>query len=149
MKNKFIKDLEKGEWVENKILSKIKSKYPKAYKIEGNFKYYDIEIPEINKTIEVKNDIGSENTSNYFIEISCNYENSGISTTKADYWVIYDEKEVIWIKTSILKAICDIEGKYWRGIPQGSKTEIEAFLIDKNIIKEKANKIADGDKYGL
>ena len=135
MKNKFIKDLEKGEWVENKILSKIKSKYPKAYKIEGNFKYYDIEIPEINKTIEVKNDIGSENTSNYFIEISCNYENSGISTTKADYWVIYDEQRWHWIKTNRLKALSIMYGRKWEGTPEGGVSNVKAYLIPKEIIK--------------
>ena len=69
-KEQFLKDLEIGEYTENKIVSFIKIKYPKAYKHEGEFKDYDIRIPEKDITIEVKTDIGSAESDNYFIEFS-------------------------------------------------------------------------------
>ena len=148
-KSNWDKKLEKGEVVENKILKKIQIKYPKAYKMEGNFKYYDFMIPEINKKIEVKNDIDSEKHGNYFIEISCNYQNSGIVATKADYWCIYDEADVVWIKTSALKAVCDIQGRYWRGVPKGESSEVEAWIIPKELLKKQSFKIENGSKYEL
>ena len=148
-KNKWLKDLERGEEVEKKILSKLQIKYPKAYKMEGNFKYYDIMIPEVNKTIEIKNDMGSADTSNYFIEMSCNYESSGIVATKANYWIIYDEVDVIWIKTSRLKAICDIQGKYYSGVPKGSTSRIEAKLVPQELLRAGAEIIQKGSVYEL
>ena len=58
-REQFLKDLEIGEYTENKIVDFIKTKYPMTYKHEGEFKDYDIRIPEKDKTIEVKTDIGS------------------------------------------------------------------------------------------
>ena len=145
----FLKDLKKGEDVERKLVEYLKIKYPRTYKIEGENKDCDIRVPEINKTIEVKNDIGSIDTPNYFIEFSCNYKKSGIAATKADYWIIYDEVNVIWIKTSILKTICGISGKYWKGIPKGSTTEVEACLIPQESLRAKAEQITRGEVYGL
>ena len=150
MSNKgWNKDKEKGEEVEKRLVEYLKKKYPKTKKINGKFKDYDIEVPEENKTIEVKNDIGSQDTPNYFIEISCNYENSGLVSTKADYWFIYDEADCIWIRTGQLKALCDIYGIYWKGIPQGSNTIVEAYLMPQDIIKKHADKISKGEVYGL
>ena len=150
MSNKgWNKDKEKGEEVEKRLVEYLKKKYPKTKKINGKFKDYDIEVPEENKTIEVKNDIGSIDTPNYFIEFSCNYKKSGIAATKADYWIIYDEVDVIWIKTSILKTICGISGKYWKGIPKGSTTEVEACLIPQGELRAKAEQITRGELYGL
>ena len=146
---KFLKDLKKGEDVEKRLVEYLKKKYPKSYKIQGENKDYDIVIPEKKKTIEVKNDIGSADTPNYFIEFSCNHKKSGIAATKADYWIIYDEVDVIWIKTSILKTICGISGKYWKGIPKGSTTEVEACLIPQESLRAKAEQITRGEVYGL
>ena len=148
-KKQFEKDLKKGEEVERKLTKYIKKKYPKAYKIEGENKDADIVIPETEETIEVKNDMGSSDTPNYFIETSCNYESSGITSTKADYWAIYDEVDVIWIKTSKLKALCLLMGKEWIGYPSGCNSQVEAFLIPQNILKEHAELIRKGEIYGL
>ena len=148
-KEQFLKDLEIGEYTENKIVSFIKIKYPKAYKHEGEFKDYDIRIPEKDITIEVKTDIGSAESDNYFIEFSCNGVDSGINSTKANYWIICDETDIIWIKTSMLKSVCVIEGVYWKGKPKGCNSIVESYLVNKHKIRERAEKVTRKEKYGL
>ena len=49
----FTRDLHRGEVVEMNVLSMIKNKYPKAYKVNGYFKDYDLYVPEINKSIKL------------------------------------------------------------------------------------------------
>ena len=148
-KEQFLKDVEIGEYTENKIVSFIKIKYPKAYKHEGEFKDYDIRIPEKDITIEVKTDIGSAESDNYFIEFSCNGVDSGINSTKANYWIICDETDIIWIKTSMLKSISTIEGVYWEGKPKGCNSIVESYLVNKHKIRERAEKVTRKEKYGL
>ena len=53
---KFNDSLLSGKQSENIILKMVQNKYPKAYIKEGYHKEYDIMIPEIDKTIEVKKD---------------------------------------------------------------------------------------------
>ena len=72
MKDTFKKDLSIGEEAEKMVLSMVRKKYPEAFKIEGNFKYYDLYVPEKAISIEVKRDIGSNDTENYFIDCKCN-----------------------------------------------------------------------------
>ena len=50
----FQESLTSGQKSENLVLDIIKKKYPKAFLKEGYHKEYDIMIPEINKTVEVK-----------------------------------------------------------------------------------------------
>ena len=135
MVDTFYKDLPIGEEQEYKVLDIIQKKYPNAYKIEGNFKEYDIYVPEINTKIEVKKDIGSSKSNNYFIEYECNGELSGISTTTADYWVICDETNYIWIKRNKLITVASWYGKHWEGIPNGGASLVKAYLVPKDNIK--------------
>ena len=128
-------DIVKGEDAEYRLLKYLRKKYPKAYKVKGNFKDYDIEVPEKDIKIEVKRDIGSQGTNNYFIEYECNYEDSGLSATKANYWVIYDEQRWHWIKTNRLKALSIMYGRKWEGTPEGGVSNVKAYLIPKEIIK--------------
>ena len=135
MSNKgWNKDKEKGEEVEKRLVEYLKKKYPKTKKINGKFKDYDIEVPEKDIKIEVKRDIGSNNSNNFFIEYECNYKKSGISSTKATHWVIYDESSFHWLKTSKLKALCEIYGNKWEGTPNGGVSNVKAFLIPKDVI---------------
>ena len=64
----FTIDLQRGEVIEMNVLSIIKKKYPKAYKVDGYFKDYDLYIPEINKSIEVKSDEKSKYTGKKIIK---------------------------------------------------------------------------------
>ena len=61
--NSFVEDLGRGKQVEQMLLNKLKSKYPSAAIID-KFKGYDIWIPEIHKSIEVKADEKSNYTGN-------------------------------------------------------------------------------------
>ena len=69
MTNTFKRDLKRGEQVELAILDMIKVKYPKAHKVQGYFKDYDIYIPELEFGVEVKADEKSKETGNIVIEI--------------------------------------------------------------------------------
>ena len=133
-KDNFSNDLPLGEEIEYRLLKHIKKKYPKSKKIKGEFKDYDLEVPEKDVKIEVKRDIGSKDTENYFIEHECNYKPSGITTTKANYWVIYDEPTFHWIKTCKLKSLCHLYGEPWEGIPKGGASFVRAYLIKKEFI---------------
>ena len=135
-KNNFDNDIIKGEEIEYRLLSYLKKKYPKSYKMEGKFKDFDIEVPEKEIKIEVKRDIGSQKTDNFFIEYECNYNPSGIASSRANYWVIYDECRYIWIKISVLKTLAFMYGEKWEGTPVGGTTNVKAYLIPKKIIKE-------------
>ena len=96
-KHNFKKDLKDGELIEIKLENYLKKKYPSTYRTKGYFKEYDIAVPEKDIKIEFKRDIGSTKTDNFFIEYECNNNPSGIVTTKADYWVVYTGKELLWI----------------------------------------------------
>jgi len=133
-KDNWENDLPLGEEIEYRLLKYLKKKYPKSKKMKGEFKDYDIEVPEKDIKIEVKRDIGSKNTTNYFIEYECNYNPSGIATTKANYWVIYDEPSFHWIKTPKLIFLCSSYGKKWEGTPKGGTSNVKAYLIPKEFI---------------
>ena len=127
----FKEDIILGEEIEHKLLKTIKTKYPKAYKVEGEFKDYDLFVPEKNIKIEVKRDIGSNKSDNYFIECFCNGIASGIFATKADYWVIFDENKYIWISRFMLWYTATNKGKLWKGTPKGGCSEVVAYLVPK------------------
>lgn len=52
--NTFKEDLAIGKFGEEMVLQKIRKKYPCSVIIPGYFKGYDIWIPEIHKSVEVK-----------------------------------------------------------------------------------------------
>ena len=85
----FNEDLHTGEAMKQEVLKEIQKKYPQAYKIEGYFKDYDIYIPELSKSVEVKRDYKSKDTGNLVIELTFDGKPSALLTTKADYWVFF------------------------------------------------------------
>jgi hypothetical protein len=84
----FNEDLLHGQSAEDYILTIVRRKYPKAYRAEGYEPKYDIMIPEIQKTIEVKYDLKSATTGNVAIEYRYNGKLSGLSTSEADWWAL-------------------------------------------------------------
>jgi hypothetical protein len=82
--NTFYQDLERGIDVEYKALAMIQKKYPCATIIHA-YKGYDIWIPELHKSIEVKYDPMSNETGNIVVEIEMNGKASALITTTADY----------------------------------------------------------------
>ena len=141
-KDSFKEDLEEGKVVEEYILSGIKKKYPQAKIMEGYFKEYDIIIPEINQTVEVKSDKKSLETGNYVVEISFNGKPSALSTTTADWWVFYDSVCEVWIKPDyIWKAVEGLPIREFVG--KGDSKPKKAYLCPKEYIKIQAGKIRE------
>ena len=136
MTDTFKEDIIVGEEAEKMVLQMVQKKYPEAFKVQGNFKYYDIFVPEKNIAIEVKREIKSNKHENYFIEYKCNGYNSGIFASRSDYYVIFDENRFIWIRTDKLKSVSETFGKKWKGIPDGGASEVEAYLLDKYYVVE-------------
>ena len=95
----FKRDLERGRIHEIYVLEQIQKKYNQEYIVDGYFKEYDIFIPEIDTSVEVKKDFKSQHTGNVVVEIQMNGKLSALSTTKADWWVFHlDDEEFIFIK---------------------------------------------------
>lgn len=107
--NVFHVDLEAGHNTEKEVLEYVRKKYPMAYRKKGYFKGYDLYVPEIQKSIEVKQDYKSEYTGNIVVEVEFNGKPSALSTTTADYWVFVSHRYLIWITP---KQICDAIRKY-------------------------------------
>ena len=138
----FDKDYEDGNNIEKLVLNLILKKYPKAYIKEGYFKGWDIHIPEVDKTVEVKFDRVAETGKNILIEIESNNEPSGMSTTKADFWVIYDNIKFYWFKTEQIRK-CIYDNKlHWREYKANQDNKLKkAYMINKELLlKYKLNK---------
>ena len=98
---KFKDDLNIGQKYEEIILKRAKKTYPLAYIQKGKFKYWDIYIPEVNIALEVKYDERNQTSGNILIEFECNDKPSGITTSKADFWILFDKPDgdPIWFLT--------------------------------------------------
>lgn len=133
----FELDLFIGESSEGRVLDYIKKKYPKAYKVEGYFKDYDIYVPEAKKSVEVKQDFKSEWTGNLVVETEFNGKPSALSTTKADYWVFVTRPHWFWITP---KQICDCIRQYHYTpatfVGKGDTKPKKAYLVKINHIQE-------------
>ena len=138
----FHLDLERGVAVENKVIGMIREKYPCACRILGDFKDYDIWIPEISAGVEVKYDVRSKETNNFVIEIESRDSLSGLMTTKAKFWVLYDDKTFCVIKPSeIIKCIILNKLTYSEFFCSGDNFKKKAFLIKKEMLSKYASKI--------
>jgi len=80
----FQTDLQRGLEVEERVLAILQKKYPCATLVNA-FKGYDIWIPEIDKSVEVKFDPMSQRTGNIVVEIEMYGKDSGLMATQADY----------------------------------------------------------------
>ena len=135
----FKEDLKIGKEIEEYVLSIIQQKYPKAKIMEGYFKEYDIMLPEIDKTVEVKSDIKSLETGNYVVEVAFDGKPSALSVTTAEWYVFYDGECYIWIKPQELKRISEKYGKLREFVGNGDTKSKKAYLIKKDVVKEYAN----------
>ena len=138
----FKEDLAAGREVEEYILKRIQEKYPQAKLMEGYFKEYDIIIPEINKTVEVKSDVKSLHTGNYVIEVAFDGKESALSTTTADWWVFYDSECEVWIKPELIwKAVKGLPMREFIG--KGDEKSKTAYLCPKEYIRINADFIKE------
>ena len=133
--NTFDIDLGRGKQIEEMFLELVHKSYPLAYIVKGYFKDYDIYIPEIKKSVEVKYDKKSIDTGNIVVEVEFNNKPSALSTTKADYWVWYDGVNfTIITPENILKCINDTNQKLYSFIARGDDKEKKAYLIKKDLL---------------
>ena len=130
----FKEDLEAGKKIEEYILKRIQKKYPQAKLMEGYFKEYDIIIPEIDKTIEVKSDVKSLHTGNFVVEVEFDGKPSALSTTTADWWVFYDSETEFWITPELIRhSVKELELREFIG--KGDTKSKKAYLCPKDYIK--------------
>ena len=138
----FNRDLERGKTVERLVLKEIKKQYPSALIIQGKFKPYDIWIPEIGKSIEVKSDMESLKTGNFLVEIEMFNKPSALLTTSADYWVFYDGLQFVWITPQKILEVILLNNLRWtKFIGKGDTAYKKAYLIKKKMIIDNANLI--------
>lgn len=130
----FEEDLKAGKEIEEYVLEIIQQKYPKAVIMEGYFKEYDIMIPEIDRTVEVKSDVKSLHTGNYVVEVAFDGKPSALSTTTADYWVFYDSECLVWITPdNIWRAVKNLSIREFIG--KGDEKYKNAYLCPKDYIR--------------
>ena len=132
--NTFHKDLERGKAIERKALEVIRKKYPSASLIEA-FKGYDIWIPELHKSVEVKYDPMSNETGNIVVEIEMNNKASALITTTADYWLFYDDHVFMLMKPmSIVNCIFQEKLTFVDFVGSGDSSRKKAFLVPKHLL---------------
>lgn len=101
----FKEDLEKGGSIEQSLLKRLKTTFPRSERASGNHPEFDIQIPEIGKTIEVKYDPMSMQTGNVVVEYF-HRKPSALSVSEADYWFFdLGDGEYWFTKEGILDCI--------------------------------------------
>ena len=137
MMQTFARDLKAGNSVENIVLNMIKPKYPCATLINGYFPDYDIWIPELYKSVEVKSDQKSQHTGNILIEVEMFDKPSALFHTKADYWVIFDGFDFLWTTPKkIFECIIFNKLRYAEFVGRGDTASKKAFLIKKDLLSQ-------------
>ena len=132
----FDTSLSNGQLVENLFLTKLKGKYPKSTLIGGSFKDFDIYVPETDTKYEIKSDIKSNETGNYLIEVEHYGKPSALLTTKADYWIIYDENNWVITEPNKIKDLILLRGyKQVKTTGSGDTHHKLCYLIKKEDIK--------------
>jgi hypothetical protein len=130
------------------VLSHMKQKHNMDCEIieECNDNRYDFKIMDTltkkTYTFEVKTDRASKKTNNFFIETqNRKLEPSGISTTKANFYIICDEDNFYMIPTNQLKYILINNSFTTRRV--GTPLEITAvgFIVPSEVIIKQAKKI--------
>ena len=137
----FNEDLERGFEVEFAVLEIIQKKYPSASLIHA-YKGYDIWIPELHKSVEVKYDPMSNETGNIVVEIEMNGHLSALSTTTADFWVFHDDHVFVMMKPmSIVNCIFQNKLQYVEFVGQGDTSKKKAFLVPKELLFQYGKKL--------
>ena len=132
--NSFHADLERGQVVEMKVVDILRKKYPSTSLVHA-YKGYDIWIPELNKSVEVKYDPMSNKTNNIVVEIEMYGKPSALLATKADFWVFYDDVRFVSIKPMRIVECIFLNGlQYKEFIGTGDTVSKKAFLVPKPLL---------------
>ena len=138
--NKFYGDLQTGLFYETELMKYIKHKnYEQS---QGNFKEYDLKVFKKNgsiSTYEVKADKMINLTGNICIEYMCRNKPSGISTSTAKYWAIFECKGMNYTIYKIPRKILMeyIENKiYFKDVCGGDDMASKLYLFKKDLFKD-------------
>ena len=132
---KFQESLSIGLAAEEEVLQKLQVKY-KSATIVSAYKGYDIWIPEIHKSVEVKRDYKSNHTGNIVVEIEMYGKPSGLLTSTADFWVFNPSpEEFVSVKTKrIFECILMNNLKQHTFVGKGDTISKTAYLIEKDLL---------------
>ena len=123
------KDLAKGDEVEEEWYQKLHVIFQQCQKTFGKDSRFDISVPELDTTIEIKLDEKSQDTGNIVVEYHHNNP-SGILTSEADVWLFATGKEDIWItRKNILKMILIENLKPTTFTGPGDRYQKAVFLV--------------------
>jgi hypothetical protein len=140
----FQDDLKRGVAVEDDLLRRLRAIFPNAKRSEGLHPQWDIEIPELGKTVEVKYDPMSQKTGNIVIEYYHN-KPSAFSVSIADYWVIDTGNGEYWFsRQGILECILSegLEPVCFTGTTDRHPKWV--FLIPKCVLIRYSNAVLAG-----
>ena len=136
----FYSDLSFGNKYEEEFLKH--ADFDRYDKAEGVFKPYDLRLFKGNDEIkiEVKADRMMKKTKNVAIEYRCNNKDSGIRTTEAKYWAIFevidDETYNLYIiPTKVINEFIK-ERKYKKVVKGGYAGRVEMFIFDKCVFND-------------
>lgn len=140
MNEKFKNDLATGLLYEYLLMRHIPHK--SFEQSQGYFKEYDIKVYKKNgkiSTYEVKADSQINIYGNICIEYMCKNKPSGISTSTAKYWAIFERKGPNYTLYKIPRKFiveCIEKKLYHRATVGGDYMASQLYLFDKNIFKK-------------
>ena len=105
----FEADVVRGLEAERLALHILRREYRCATQINA-YKGYDIWIPELHSSAEVKSDLASNQTGNFVIETEFNGKPSGLTTTEATYWFLYDGNELVMTTPKAIRKFIERSG---------------------------------------
>lgn len=129
IKSNFDPALNIGESLEQELLAEIKRLYPEASKRPGKFKDFDIQIPELYATLEVKSDRKSDYTQNFGFEYRCWGKPSGLSTTTSDGWIMADKDCLYCFNTVKLKDFLRTNWKFLKTDVKGGDNMASVLVL--------------------
>lgn len=124
--NKNVKPYLKYEQEAAKRIEKIFNVKIKNFNDDNKYDF----ITTDNIKYEVKTDVLSKKTNNFFIEFSGYGKNSGITVTEANFYIITDTEKYYLININVLKNICN----ECEEIRQIKTSSTYGYIIKTNII---------------
>ena len=136
----FDLDLQIGKRVERSWLDRMKVAFRESYQTFGEDSRYDISVPELSVTIEVKYDPRSRETGNVVVEYY-HAKPSGILTSKATHWLFDLGEEELWFdRRSLIGCILLCGEKPVQIHGPGDRHPKAVFLIPISTLRQFANR---------
>ena len=102
-------DLAAGTTIEKEWFEKLSNLFDECYETFGEDSRFDLAIPELDTTIEIKFDKKSLDTGNIVIEYHHNGKPSGVLASEADVWLFATGEEDIWVTKKNLQRMLLLE----------------------------------------